>query len=167
MPVRWVHFRVEEDLHEKMRAAAAADRRSLSNWLALTLERVLEEEPRQAEQPTPLPNRYHEGARTGLPGNAPSQYVEAMSRGPKHPLDHEPEAVTWARERSGLTKTDVARELGVAVSLISQIESGTRNATPAMLIKLARVFNCPRVVLERKRDIGGIKDDEPELAEAS
>jgi transcriptional regulator with XRE-family HTH domain len=71
---------------------------------------------------------------------------------PKDPLDHEPAAVTYVRERAGLTKTQVAGACGVSLSLISEIEAGTRNATPAMLIKLARVLNCPRVVLERKRD---------------
>ncbi len=70
---------------------------------------------------------------------------------PKNPLDHEPEAVTYAREQAGLTKTELARRCGVVVSLISEIESGTRNATPAMLNKLAAALNCPRVALERKR----------------
>jgi transcriptional regulator with XRE-family HTH domain len=71
---------------------------------------------------------------------------------PKDPLDHEPAAVTYARERSGLTKTQVAGACGVSLSLISEIESGSRNATPAMIIKLASVLNCPRVVLERKQN---------------
>lgn len=71
---------------------------------------------------------------------------------PKSPLDHEPAAVTYAREQAGLTKTQLAQMCGVVVSLISEIEGGTRNATPAMLNKLARALNCPRVVLERKRD---------------
>jgi transcriptional regulator with XRE-family HTH domain len=70
---------------------------------------------------------------------------------PKDPLDHEPEAVTYAREQAGLTKTHLAEACGVVVSLISEIESGTRNATPAMLNKLAKALNCPRVVLERNR----------------
>jgi transcriptional regulator with XRE-family HTH domain len=69
----------------------------------------------------------------------------------KQPLDHEPEAVAYARRQAGLTKTALAKELGVALSLISQIESGKRNATPAMIIRLADALNCPRVVLERKR----------------
>jgi transcriptional regulator with XRE-family HTH domain len=70
---------------------------------------------------------------------------------PKDPLDHEPAAVTYAREQAGLTKTQVATRCGVSVSLISEIEAGTRNATPAMIAKLASLLNCPRVVLERKR----------------
>jgi transcriptional regulator with XRE-family HTH domain len=72
---------------------------------------------------------------------------------PKNPLDHEPAAVTYAREQAGLTKTALAELCEVSVSLISEIESGTRNATPAMLNKLARALNCPRVVLVRKRDV--------------
>lgn len=70
----------------------------------------------------------------------------------KYPLDHVPSAVTIARLDAGFTKTDLAQRLGVALSLISQIESGKRNATPAMLNYLARELNCPRVVLERKRN---------------
>ena len=70
---------------------------------------------------------------------------------PKQVLDHEPEAVEYARRKAGLSKSDVARELGVSLPLISMIESGDRNATPAMLLKLAALFNCPLVVLERKR----------------
>ncbi len=76
----------------------------------------------------------------------------ASSRNPpKDPLDHEPDAVRYAREQSGLTRTQLARACDVSPSLISEIESGTRNATPAMLNKLAKALNCPRVVLERKR----------------
>lgn len=70
---------------------------------------------------------------------------------PKDPLDHEPAAVTYARVQAGLTKTKLAAACEVSLSLISEIESGTRNATPAMIIKLAEALGCPRVVLERKR----------------
>jgi DNA-binding XRE family transcriptional regulator len=72
---------------------------------------------------------------------------------PKNPLDHEPQAVTYARIQAGLTKTALANACGVSLSLISEIESGTRNATPAMILRLAQVLNCPRVVLERKRKV--------------
>lgn len=74
-----------------------------------------------------------------------------MAQTPKDPLDHEPEAVEYARRKAGYSVTEAARELGVAVSLVSQIESGKRNATPAMLLKMAAAYNCPLVVLERKR----------------
>jgi transcriptional regulator with XRE-family HTH domain len=67
-------------------------------------------------------------------------------------LDHEPAAVTYAREQAGLTKTHLAVACGVSPSLITEIEAGTRNATPAMIRKPAEALNCPRVVLERKRE---------------
>ena len=66
-------------------------------------------------------------------------------------LDHEPEAVTWARKKAGLTKRALARTIGVSEQLIGEIESGWRNATPANLRKIADALNCPLVVLERKR----------------
>jgi transcriptional regulator with XRE-family HTH domain len=78
--------------------------------------------------------------------------VSAHRKSPKDPLDHEPEAVTYARVQAGLTKTQLAAACKVSVSLISEIEAGTRNATPAMIIKLATALNCPRVILERKRE---------------
>lgn len=70
----------------------------------------------------------------------------------KHPLDHEPTAVVYARGQAGLTQTQLAEQCGVTKSLISEIEAGTRNATPAMINKLAEALNCPRVILERKRE---------------
>jgi predicted HicB family RNase H-like nuclease len=50
----WAHFRISEELRDKAKKAAAADRRSLSNWFALTVERALEEAPEpQPDQPVP------------------------------------------------------------------------------------------------------------------
>jgi transcriptional regulator with XRE-family HTH domain len=54
--------------------------------------------------------------------------------------------------KAGLTKTQLAKACKVSLSLISEIENGTRNATPATIIKLAKALNCPPVVLERKRE---------------
>ncbi len=93
------------------------------------------------------PHRESGFRRPGSPGGRAGR----RSR-PKDPLDHEPEAVTYARTQAGLTKTQLAAACGVSLSLISEIEAGTRNATPATIIKLAEVLNCPRVVLERKRN---------------
>lgn len=70
----------------------------------------------------------------------------------KDPLDHEPEAVAYARSQSGLTQQQLADLCGVSRSLITEIELGTRNARPPMIRKLATALNCPRVVLERKRE---------------
>lgn len=91
-----------------------------------------------------------------LTGRTQSQYFQGMTstprQRPKDPLDHEPEAVEYARRQAGLTQQQLADMCGVGRSLITEIELGTRNATPAMLIKLARALNCPRVILERKRE---------------
>lgn len=66
------------------------------------------------------------------------------------PLDHEPVAVAYALKQSGLTQKEFARQLKKSESLISEILKGTRNATPALIGDMARVLNCPRVILERK-----------------
>lgn len=78
--------------------------------------------------------------------------ASSIRKQPKDPLDHEPEAVEYALAQSGLTMTQLAILCDCSVSLISEIVNGTRNATPAMIIKLAEALNCPRVVLERKRE---------------
>jgi transcriptional regulator with XRE-family HTH domain len=70
---------------------------------------------------------------------------------PKDPLDHEPESVTWAREQAGLTQKQLAGLVGISPSLMSEIEKGTRNATPPVIKRMAVALNCPRPVLERKR----------------
>jgi 8-oxo-dGTP pyrophosphatase MutT (NUDIX family)/DNA-binding XRE family transcriptional regulator len=75
-------------------------------------------------------------------------------------LNHEPEAVTWARKKAGLTKRQLARQIGISEQLMGEIESGWRSATPANLIKIAGALNCPVVVLERKRCPTG-EDPEP------
>lgn len=69
---------------------------------------------------------------------------------PKSPLDHEPGAVTWARENKGLTKTQLAIATGVSLSLISEIEHGTRNARPSLIEAMAVVLECSADDLKRK-----------------
>lgn len=54
MTVRHVHLKLEQETWERARQAAAADRRSLANWLAVLVERALEDKARgQAEPPAP------------------------------------------------------------------------------------------------------------------
>jgi transcriptional regulator with XRE-family HTH domain len=76
--------------------------------------------------------------------------VSSQRKRPKI-LNHEPVAVTYAREKAGLTKRELAERLGISEQLMGEIESGWRNATSATLLKLAEELNCPVVVLERKR----------------
>lgn len=80
-------------------------------------------------------------------------------------LNQEPEAVTFARERAGLTKRDLARLVGTSEQLMGEIESGWRNATFANLCKIAAALNCPVVFLERKHPVshGGGAVGAPEL----
>lgn len=66
-------------------------------------------------------------------------------------LNHEPQAVLYARDKAGLTQAEAARQLGKSPQLLADIEAGRRNATSAMLNAMADVYNCPRVILERKR----------------
>jgi transcriptional regulator with XRE-family HTH domain len=69
-------------------------------------------------------------------------------------LNQEPEAVTFARQRAGLSQGQLAELIGVSRQMMSDIELGWRSATPERLLAIARALNCPVVFLERKRDIG-------------
>lgn len=65
-------------------------------------------------------------------------------------LDHDPESLVWARKQAGVTQRWVAQQLGVSPGHMSEMEAGTRNATPANISKIAKLLGCPRVVLVRK-----------------
>ena len=54
MATKWAHFRIDEATLERAKAAAAADRRSLSNWFALTVERRLDEDAPETEPSQPV-----------------------------------------------------------------------------------------------------------------
>jgi hypothetical protein len=41
MTTRRVHFQLREDTYQRAVQAAAADHRTLSNWIAATVERIL------------------------------------------------------------------------------------------------------------------------------
>ena len=53
MTARYVRIQLEQAVYDRARQAAAADRRSLANWLAVTVERALREAPEPAGQPEP------------------------------------------------------------------------------------------------------------------
>lgn len=78
--------------------------------------------------------------------------MSSTDRAPRE-LHHEPKAVMWAREKAGLSQASLGRECGLSRSLISEIEAGTRSATPENLLKIASALNCPVVFLERKRQV--------------
>jgi transcriptional regulator with XRE-family HTH domain len=69
------------------------------------------------------------------------------------PLDHDPEGVKYALRAAGLNQSQLADQMKVSKSQVSEWLKGTRNITPANLIRLATVLNCPRVVLQAKTEL--------------
>lgn len=69
----------------------------------------------------------------------------------KSPLDHDPEGLRYALKQSGLTQAQLAEAIGKSAGLVSEALNGTRNLTPADIAKAAKALNCPRVVIEAKR----------------
>lgn len=76
---------------------------------------------------------------------------------PKDPLDHEPGAVTQARLKVGLTRARLAELVGISASLMSEIEKGTRNATPERIEQLAAALDCAPDDLKRKEGRPGTR----------
>jgi len=66
------------------------------------------------------------------------------------PLNQEPAHVAWVREARHLTRAQVAVAIGKAPSLITEIEKGTRNATPEVLAGIADFLGCPISLIERR-----------------
>lgn len=58
-------------------------------------------------------------------------------------LNQDPEAVTKAREDAQLSKTALAKAVGRSLSLISEIEGGTRNAKLDLLEQIADQTGVP------------------------
>jgi transcriptional regulator with XRE-family HTH domain len=52
-------------------------------------------------------------------------------------LNHQPEVVSAAREAAGLTQAELGHKVGCKKSLISEIETGSRNCTPRRLYAIA------------------------------
>ena len=77
--------------------------------------------------------------------------TNSTPEGRKSPLDHDPEAVRWALKKSGFKQYELAAALDISVGHLSDVLSGRRNAPPHLLQQMARVLNCPVVVLEAKR----------------
>jgi transcriptional regulator with XRE-family HTH domain len=68
----------------------------------------------------------------------------------RKPFNHDPEAVTKARADAGWSKTKLANELGCSLSLVSEIESGTRNAQMPLLERMAELLGKTVADLSRK-----------------
>lgn len=57
------------------------------------------------------------------------------------------EALTVIRKRSGLSKTALAELAGVDRTLVHRLENGERNASEAVMRKLADALQCPILAL--------------------
>jgi transcriptional regulator with XRE-family HTH domain len=68
------------------------------------------------------------------------------------PLDHSPQGLKYALDKSGRSAPEVADALGVSKGFFYELLRGTRNAKPALLLRIAEELNCPLVVIEAKRD---------------
>jgi transcriptional regulator with XRE-family HTH domain len=75
-------------------------------------------------------------------------------------FNHDPEAVTRWREsvRPRLSKTALAERLGCSLSLVSEIEGGTRNARRDLLEQMAEIFGCDVAELEPRRETAATAD---------
>lgn len=78
--------------------------------------------------------------------------MPSTDRVPRRGLNHDPEAMRWALEKSGLTQLALAEAVGCSRSLMSELLAGTRSAGSARLRQIAKALNCPVVVLEAKRE---------------
>lgn len=64
------------------------------------------------------------------------------------------DALIVIRQRSGLSKTALAERAGVDRTLVHRIENGERNATVAVIRKLADALDCPLMALIGPADDG-------------
>lgn len=76
-------------------------------------------------------------------------------------LNHRPARVRRAREAAGLTRTQLAEKLSCSLSLVSEIESGSRNASPDRLERMAEVLEVP---LEKLASTAYLRKAEEEAA---
>lgn len=69
------------------------------------------------------------------------------------PLNHEPEAVYFARDKAGLSQRALGEMCGWSEQLQCDIEAGRRNADHEKLLKIAAATNTPVVFMERRREV--------------
>lgn len=68
----------------------------------------------------------------------------------KSPVEHDPAALKWARERAGWRQAALAREAGISRSTLCEAEKGHRGLPPGVKNRLAEILKCPVTVFERK-----------------
>lgn len=80
-----------------------------------------------------------------MPSSAPTKKPQKARRLNRY-------ALAEIRESRELTKTEAAQGLGVSLQLYCDLESGHRDATPAMLGKLADLLKCRKLALMARPD---------------
>lgn len=58
-----------------------------------------------------------------------------------------PTALQVIRERTGLSKAELADRAGVDRTLITRLENGERTGTPAVIVKLAAALQCSQLAI--------------------
>lgn len=58
-----------------------------------------------------------------------------------------PEALRVIRERTGLSKQDLATAAGIDRTLVHRLENGERNATPRVIVALARALDVSQLAI--------------------
>lgn len=58
-----------------------------------------------------------------------------------------PATLQLVRERTGMTKAELADRAGIDRTLITRLENGERTGTPAVIAKLAAALQCSQVAL--------------------
>lgn len=65
-------------------------------------------------------------------------------------LDHNPAALRKARLHRQWSQRRLAQEVGITDGYISELENGSRNANPALLLRLCKALRCSMTSLERR-----------------
>lgn len=66
-------------------------------------------------------------------------------------MEHNPEALVWARTQAELEQGQLAQKAGISPSYMCQLEKGDRSAGPELRAAFAQILGCPLSVLEAKR----------------
>ena len=60
-----------------------------------------------------------------------------------------PEALKVIRERSGMSKAELAEAAGIDRTLITRLENGERTGTPNVIARLAAALRCSQIAITR------------------
>lgn len=61
---------------------------------------------------------------------------------PKTPLDHEPAKLRRCRFEAGFSLGRLAGAVGCSPGHLSELENGSRNPSPELLLRLSRALDC-------------------------